>query len=151
MTNDKSDARLVPHRSPISTMEIFCDPDGFAVAGGVDPTVAWGLSLLEDRAAHVAWLERHDPALRVRSGAPAHDAALAFARLAHLRAIGEYVVTRFSGSGFALTPESRQDDLADWTLLAPRSARWWLSIPCTLSNQIGATGLSLGLSGPWPA
>ena len=131
----------------------------------------WALSLQEDAAAHTAWLERHDPGVcRLAEAVAAAgegtaflmarrlDKARASACLTHIDAVAKAVVMQLTDAGFGVLDEPRQSALPAWTVLVPsqpaQAPDRLDSLPeCVqaLAADMAPAGLSLRLSGPWPA
>ena len=128
----------------------------------------WALTLREDAAVHAAWLDRHDAVLRrlTEAAAAAGDGtaflmvrrlekARAAARQSHLAATVTTVAERLAKAGFRILDEPWQPELPSWTILLPTQPGFE---PDSLSQRVQALaadlapgGLSLRLSGPWPA
>lgn len=133
----------------------------------------WALSLQEDVATHTAWLDLHDPSLQrlIEAATCAGegtaflmvrrlDKARAAARQMHITATVATVDQRLAKSKFYVLDELRQPGLPTWTILMPVQSSPPLASPFLdgLSQQVQAltadmapSGLSLRLSGPWPA
>jgi len=124
----------------------------------------WGLTLMEDAAAHAAWLETHDPALRDLAAAAdrasqgtrfllerRRSRALTALRANRHRATGERI-------GGILASHARRAAVAaaaqalSWNGLVPRAAVAALRTDlATAARDLAETGMTLALSGPWPA
>jgi hypothetical protein len=130
-----------------------------AVAGRQE----WAVRLTEQAAAHGAWLDAHDPALR--SLAAAADAAgpgrahllrrrLAqareAARAAHAKAVAEALGARLSTLRCAVRADAAAgQDAARWNLLATQDAGLEPAL-AALAAAMDETGFSLRVTGPWP-
>jgi hypothetical protein len=125
----------------------------------------WALSLQEDAPAHAAWLDQHDPALRVLVGAIAEasegtaflmarrlDKVRAAARRSHLEAIAALVAARLAAGGGEVLADPSRAPLPGWTILSPHDPADPTAPPllAALAGPI-APGLTLRLTGPWPA
>jgi hypothetical protein len=125
----------------------------------------WALSLQEDAPAHAAWLDRHDPALRVLVGTIADasegtaflmarrlEKLRAAARRSHLEAVAALVAAKLEAGGCEVLAEPPRPALPGWTILAPHDPADPLPPPlaAALAGPI-APGLTLRLTGPWPA
>jgi hypothetical protein len=126
----------------------------------------WALSLQEDATAHAAWLDREDPALKRLAEAAAtagegtafllarrQDKARTKARSEHIDAVAATVETRLEAAGLGLLHEAPRDGLPGWTLLIPKPtpANQPAEQILGLTAELEPSGLSLRLSGPWPA
>ncbi len=125
----------------------------------------WVLLLQEDGAAHVAWLDRHDPDLRRMAETVAAagegtaylllrrlDKARGAARTRHLDAIAATVGKWIGDAGFQIHADRARAGLPAWSSLIPDDATQALSDRAALlAADLAHAGLSLQLSGPWPA
>jgi len=134
--------------------------------GRVAGQTEWALSMQEDTAAHGAWLDREDPALNRLSQAVAAagegtafllarrlEKARAVARLGHIDTAAANIAVRLADARFGVLEEPPKGGLPGWSLLVARS-----HAPDALSEQVRmlaadleSAGLSLRLTGPWPA
>jgi hypothetical protein len=131
----------------------------------------WALSMQEDAAAHAAWLDREDPELKRLSEAAAAagegtayllarrlEKARTAARLGHIGAAAAGVAERLSEIRCGLLDEPLRAGLPGWTLLVSGHGDAGPDRPNALSERVRVlaadlepAGLSLRLSGPWPA
>jgi hypothetical protein len=131
----------------------------------------WALSMQEDAAAHAAWLDREDPDLKRLSEAAAVagegtayllarrlDKERTAARLSHIGATAAAIAERLTAARFGLLDEPLRPGLPGWTLLISGHCHAAPARPDALSEQVRVlaadlepAGLSLRLSGPWPA
>lgn len=129
----------------------------------------WALSMQRDAEAHDAWLDREDPQLQRLSQAFAaagegtafllvrrQDKARIAARSGHIGMAAANVEAGLEAAGIGLLDEAPRDGLPGWTLLVPRATA--AGQPDRPTEQVRAltaglapSGLSLRLSGPWPA
>jgi hypothetical protein len=128
----------------------------------------WQLALQADAAAHAAWLDGHDPALRDLAAQIAAagqgtafllarrlETARAAARTRHLAATAGAVAAALDRAaavaGLRVLAEPARD-LPAWSVLAPLAepARW-PDLLAPLACELDASGLALRLTGPWPA
>ena len=128
----------------------------------------WALSLQEDETAHAAWLDRNDPALSQLAESAANaergtayllgrrlDKARSAARIQHLNAIAASVANWVRAAGFDLFTDPPRNGMPAWTALTPDQApNGQNALPARvgqLAADLAHAGLSLRLSGPWPA
>jgi hypothetical protein len=124
----------------------------------------WALSLREEPDSLAEWLDRHDTAVAGQKAAMASagqgTAFLMTRRLTNLRAnarVGQIaeatrtVEATLTGSGVGVLPHTPRGGLPNWTLVLPNDRPRAISaVMPALSDGLPA-GLSLRLSGPWPA
>jgi hypothetical protein len=140
----------------------------------------WAVSLVEDAATHAAWLERHAPGLEALARAAADasegiaflmarrlDKARATARRTHLEAVTAMVAAAMAAARLDVMAEPARAGLPVglpvWTVMLPRAADpaqgeaakgESAPLPATLAalaTDLHPCGLSLRLTGPWPA
>ena len=138
----------------------------------------WALSMQEDAAAHAVWLDREDTDLRrLAETVAAAGEGTAFllarrlekartaARAAHIGVAAATVAAQLGDAGFDLLDDPPRTGLPGWTLLVRSRTPAVLAQPNTLSGpaqvlaervqmlaaDLAPAGLSLRLSGPWPA
>jgi hypothetical protein len=122
----------------------------------------WGMSLVEDPAAHDAWLEAHEPGLRslvqsARSAPPGTGSLLErrlartreVARLQHKQAASLLLAERLEAEGLEIRRETGEPGFA-WSLLGDRDTRMAARLEAVGSAVLVGSGLSLRITGPWP-
>jgi len=124
----------------------------------------WGLALTEDATAHAAWLEVHDPGLRDLAAAAERASegtrflldrrrsrTLTALRGARHRALGDRVAAILAGHARQSAAAPAAPALS-WTGLVPRAAAAALRADlATAARDLADSGMTLALSGPWPA
>lgn len=129
----------------------------------------WALSMREDTAAHAVWLDREDPILKRLADAVAAagegtafllarrlDKARLAVRYAHVGCAAATVATQLADAGFGVLDEPASAGPRRWTVLVPdRIASHRRNVLSdhvrVLASGLSRCGLSLHLSGPWPA
>jgi hypothetical protein len=131
----------------------------------------WAVSMQEDSAVHGGWLEAHDPALQAMAAAVAAagegtafllarrlDKARTAARAAHIAAAATALARRLTDAGLDFTADATSSGLPGWSVLVRDPASGQpasISPPAVLADAVDPgmqpAGLSLRLSGPWPA
>jgi len=135
----------------------------------------WALALQQDAASHAAWLDRSDPTLQVLCdalhGVGEGAAFLMTRRLekarraaarAHIEATAECITARLAEAGCGVLSETPRPaggllaSLPSWTVLAPndpviQGAGRLSALVGGLADELAPSGLSLRLTGPWPA
>jgi len=127
----------------------------------------WALALQEDVGRHAAWLDRHDPAMRRLSDAAVgagagtafllsrqRDKARGTARAASIAAAAERVEEWLARASLGVVAEAARAGLPHWTVLEPLDPERPDRLPRRLeplADELAPTGLTLRLTGPWPA
>jgi hypothetical protein len=127
----------------------------------------WALSVQEDATLHDQWLDQADPTLRrlaqaaARAGAGTafliarqRQGAAVTARAASLAAAAATIEQHLREAGFEIVAEPARADLPHWTVLerGDPDRRSLLRVRLEkLAAELAPSGLSLRLTGPWPA
>jgi hypothetical protein len=122
----------------------------------------WGLSLVEDHAAHDAWLEANEPTLQslasaARTAPPGTGYLLERrlarareeARLLHQQAAATRLTQRLAAEGLRIRRESGEPGYA-WSLLGERDPEMTARLEAVGSALFEGCGLALRITGPWP-
>jgi hypothetical protein len=122
----------------------------------------WVVALQSDRSAQAIWVERHDPTLRALAQSVAAagkgtafllsrrlDTARASALAAH--ASGSAATVEAALAAYLPRAETTSGGLPAWTVLVPRVAPDWPDRLTPLADTLEPAGLSLRVTGPWPA
>ena len=122
----------------------------------------WAVTLLEDAAAHAAWLRAHDPGLRdlaarAEAAGPGTgfllgrrlETALGHARAAHAAAAAARVGAMLAAAPARLQTEERGNGAPGWSLLVRAEDSLGPTLEA-IAAQLDGTGLSLRVTGPWP-
>ncbi len=127
----------------------------------------WLISLVEDTASHNAWLDGHDAELiqlqaRMAAAGEGQGFLLArktdkvrnLARTAHLQSVAETTDRLLRDLYQNPIPEPRRDQRRAWSVLDRMSdepAKSQASQLTPWADTLASSGLSLQISGPWPA
>jgi hypothetical protein len=135
-----------------------------AALGRVEGRAEWALTLQEDEAAHAAWLDRSQAELRRMAGVIAAasegtgyllrkrlDKLRAAARQDHLLAVAGSVAAALQKAGLDVLDEPPKHGMPTWSALAQAGADALPPAAASLAAALAPCGLSLRLSGPWPA
>jgi hypothetical protein len=139
-----------------------------AALEGVAGQEEWALSLQQDVTEHAAWLEDHDAALKALAASVAAagegtaflmtrrlDKARTAAQIAHIAAVATTVSSQLAAAGLSTLDEPPPTGLPTWTVLVarpvPPANDKLPDLVEALAPGLLSTGLSLHLSGPWPA
>jgi len=122
----------------------------------------WGISLIEEPAAHDAWLEAHEPGLQslaaaARTAPPGTghllDRRLArareVARLQHKHAACLLLAERLAAEGLEIRRETGEPGFA-WSVLGERDTGMTARLEALGSALLKGCGLALRITGPWP-
>jgi len=122
----------------------------------------WGMSLIEDPAAHDAWLEAHEPNLlslveAARTAPPGTGFLLErrlarareVARLQHKQVAAMRLAERLATEGLEIRRESGEPGFA-WSLLGERDAGMTARLEAVGEAVFEESGLALRITGPWP-
>jgi hypothetical protein len=122
----------------------------------------WGIALVEDPAAHDAWLEAHEPSLltlgeATRTAPPGTGYLLErrlarareVARLQHTQAASMRLAERLAADGLEIRREIGEPGFA-WSLLGERDTGMAARLEAVGSALFEGNGLALRITGPWP-
>jgi hypothetical protein len=122
----------------------------------------WAVTIIEDAAAHMAWLRAHDADLLARAAAAEKasrgtafllarqlDKALAAARDTHEAAVATTLQAQFTALGAARAERAAGAARLAWSVLAAPEVAVAAAM-ADIEVALQGTGLGLRLTGPWP-